>query len=169
VSLDGFKLYRNNLYIEYFERVNSLATNTKQEMVDYRQLGQWTLIAAVVSAVVNSIVFFIAQAMGVFDDVVVTMGGNNMAFSVVPVIMLSIVFILISGGVMWLVARFSQRPISTWRIVAIVALILSFGLPFSPGAFENPTATLRGTLLLMHTLAGVITIYLLTTRTQKAA
>ena len=40
----------------------------KQETINNRQLAQWTVIAAVASAVVNSIVFFIAQAMGVFDN-----------------------------------------------------------------------------------------------------
>jgi hypothetical protein len=146
-----------------------MAENTKQEVVDNRQLIQWTLIAAVVAAVVNSVVFFIAQAMGIFDDVVVTMGGGREPFVVIPVIGSSITLIVVGGIVLWVIARFSQRPISTWRIVAIVALLLSFGMPFSPNAFENPTTVFYATLLLMHILAGVIAIYLLTTRVQKAA
>jgi hypothetical protein len=140
----------------------------KQETVNNRQLAQWTVIAAVTAAVVNSIVFFIAQAMGIFDNVAITMGGNSMAFSVIPVIMSSILFILIGGALMWVIARFNARPISTWRTVAIVALILSFGMPFSPNTFANPTPAFFATLLLMHTLAGIITIYLLTTRLQQA-
>ena len=140
----------------------------KQETINNRQLAQWTVIAAVASAVVNSIVFFIAQAMGVFDNVAVNMGGNSMAFSVIPVIMSSILFILIGGGLMWVIARFNARPISTWRIVAIVALILSLGMPLAPNTFTNPTTSLFITLLLMHIIAGVITIYLLPSRVQQS-
>jgi hypothetical protein len=140
----------------------------KQETIDNRQLLQWTAIAAVASAVANSIVFFIAQAMGIFNDVSVTMGGNSMPFFVVPVIASSILFILVGGGLMWVIARFNARPISTWRIVAIVALILSFGMPLAPNTFANATPAFLATLLLMHVIAGVITIYLLTTRLQQA-
>jgi hypothetical protein len=141
---------------------------TQREVIDNRQLAQWTVIAAVASAVVNSIVFFIAQAMGVFDNVAVNMGGNSMAFSVIPVIMSSILFILIGGGLMWVIARFNARPISTWRIVAIVALILSLGMPLAPNTFTNPTTALFVTLLLMHVIAGAITIYLLPSRVQQS-
>jgi hypothetical protein len=141
---------------------------TQREVIDNRQLAQWTVIAAVASAVVNSIVFFIAQAMGVFDNVAVNMGGNSMAFSVIPVIASSILFILIGGGLMWVIARFNARPITTWRIVAIVALVLSLGMPLAPNTFSNPTTPFFITLLLMHVIAGVITIYLLPSRVQQA-
>jgi hypothetical protein len=138
----------------------------QREVIDNRQLAQWTVIAAVASAVVNSIVFFIAQAIGIFDNVAVTMGGTSMAFSVIPVIMSSILFILIGGGLMWVIARFNARPISTWRIVAIVALVLSLGMPLAPNTFTNPTTPFFITLLLMHIIAGVITIYLLPSHVQ---
>jgi Family of unknown function (DUF6069) len=145
-----------------------MTTNTTQEVIDNRQLAQWTVIAGVAAAVVNSIVFFIAQAMGIFENVAIAMGGNSMAFSVFPVIMSSVLFILVGGGLMWVIARFNARPISTWRIVAIVALVLSFGMPLAPNTFTNATPALLVTLLLMHVIAGVITIYLLTTRMQQA-
>jgi hypothetical protein len=145
-----------------------MTVGIQREVIDYRQLAQWTVIAAVASAVVNSIVFFIAQAMGVFDNVAVNMGGNSMAFSVIPVIASSILFILIGGGLMWVIARINARPISTWRIVAIVALVLSLGMPLAPNTFSNPTSALFITLLLMHIIAGVITIYLLPSRVQQS-
>jgi hypothetical protein len=140
----------------------------QREVIDNRQLAQWTVIAAVASAVVNSIVFFIAQAMGVFDNVAVNMGGNSMAFSVIPVIMSSVLFILIGGSLMWVIARFNARPISTWRIVAITALVLSLGMPLAPNTFTNATTPFFITLLLMHIIAGVITIYLLPSRVQQS-
>ena len=146
-----------------------MTTITMQETVDNRKLLQWTVIAAVASAIANTLIYFIAQALGIFDDVLVTMGGGSMAFVLPPVIGSSIMFILVGGALMWLIARFNQRPISTWRIVAIVALILSFGMPFSPNAFTNASVGFYVVLLLMHVVAAIITIYLLTTRVQKSA
>lgn len=146
-----------------------MATMTMQETVDNRKLLQWTVIAAVVSAIANTVIYFIAQALGIFDDVLVTMGGGSDPFLLPPVIGSSITFVLVGGALMWLIARFSQRPISTWRIVAIVGLILSFGMPFSPNAFANATTSFYVVLILMHIVAAIITIYLLTTSVQKPA
>jgi hypothetical protein len=146
-----------------------MTTNAMPETVDNRKLLQWTVIAAVLSAIVNTIVYFIAEAMGIFENVLVTMGGGSMAFVLPPVIGSSIMFILVGGALMWLIARFSQRPISIWRIVAIVGLILSLGMPFSPNAFANAPISFYVVLILMHIVAAIITIYLLTIRVQKSA
>jgi hypothetical protein len=65
--------------------------------------------------------------------------------------------------------RFSQWPISTFRIVAIIALVLSFAQPLLLTSGMMPTAAPVGigtilVLELMHIVAGVAAIYLLTTR-----
>jgi hypothetical protein len=65
--------------------------------------------------------------------------------------------------------RFTRRPITTFRIVALVVLVLSY-LPdlglFSmmPGA----TAGTVGALMLMHTLTAAIVVGGLTTFTRRA-
>ena len=146
-----------------------MTTDTPQELIDHSELAKWSVIAGIVAAIVNVIVFFIAQTMGVFDELVVIAGGGNDPFSILPIILTSIILILIGGGVMWLIDRFSERPITIWRIVAIVALVLSYGLPFAPDTLANADIPVYVTLILMHTIAGVITIYLLTTRVRQTA
>jgi hypothetical protein len=55
----------------------------------------------------------------------------------------------------------------TWRIVAIVGLVLSFSNPFmlltgSMPGFPVPTASTVAVMLLMHVIAGISAIYFMT-------
>ena len=77
--------------------------------------------------------------------------------------------LLISFLAFILVNRLSRNPIRTYRIVAAVALLLSFFPPISAGFGGIPniapasTATVI-TLILMHIAAAIITVWALTTR-----
>lgn len=129
----------------------------------------WTtgLIAGVVAGIANLIVYFIASAFGVpFNIAPPDMPAPPFALMVVIV---SILFILIGTFILTLMPRFSKRPISTWRTVAIVALVLSLGQPLMLlGGFMGPPPPISTviTLGIMHVIAGIIAIYFLTTRTR---
>ena len=72
-----------------------------------------------------------------------------------------------------LVARRARHPITTYRRIAVVALLLSFlpdiGLLLNANAAPFPGITIQsvGTLMVMHIVAAVISVYLLTTWTVE--
>lgn len=140
----------------------SEATETKQESVDLQQLAMWSVVGAVVAAVVNAIIFTVTQ--GQFEGTLV-MGE---AFELVPVIIASIVGVVGGGILLAILDRFLSSPISTWRWIAIAFLIISFGGPFAMLEGE-PTMTARIILSVMHIITAGLAIYLLTTRTAKSA
>jgi hypothetical protein len=136
----------------------------KLEHVDYSKLWWLTLLAGVISAVVNILLYFGAQALGFVADMVPSfMAASPQPFA--PAIAVSsILFTIIGGVALWLIDRFSARPISTWRILAIVALVLSFGQPFL--AFTNTNEIIL--LGLMHLVAGLVAIGIISTQAKKA-
>jgi Family of unknown function (DUF6069) len=66
-----------------------------------------------------------------------------------------------------LIGRFSKRPIRVFRIVAVVALVLSFASPISAAYVfplsDAPDVITVVFLLAMHVVAAIITIGLFTT------
>lgn len=143
-----------------------MTTQTEQESVDMQQLAIWTAVAAVAAAVINAILYLVTS--GQFEDV----GAMGQPFSIGPVIIVSIVGIALGSVLLAILARFTSRPISTWRWIAIVFLIISFAGPFTNlEGSEGVTVTMTPRIILisMHIIAGGLAIYLLTTRTQKSA
>lgn len=122
-------------------------------------------LAILGSAVANAIVYFIASAILRFPPEFPPLA------SVVPPILFTVMFTLVAVIVFSIVARRSSQPIRLYRIIAVVALIVSLipdltlpGNPMFPGA--TPTAI--GTLVVMHLVAAAITVYLLTTQTLES-
>lgn len=138
-----------------------MTTDTNQESVDIQQLAIWTTVSAVSAAVINAILFIVLS--GQFEGV----EAMGEPFSLMPVIFSSIIFIAIGGIFLGILARFVSRSITIWRWIAIVYLVLSFAQPFMFLQGDDVTLTPRIILVTMHIIAGGITIYLLTTRTQK--
>lgn len=121
-------------------------------------------LAILASAVANAVVYFIASALVRFPPEFPPLA------SVVPPILFTVMFTLVAVVVFAVVARRSSQPVRLYRIIAVVALILSFipdltlpGNPMFPGA--TPAAI--GTLVVMHFVAAAITVYLLTTQTLE--
>jgi hypothetical protein len=123
-------------------------------------------LAIVVSIVVNVIIRFIAVAL------------LNPPLEFTPLsVTMPIVFTLFGGVlaviVFAIVARLARNPIGTYRIVAIVALIVSFipdiGLlaTASQSPFPGTNVGTVGALMLMHVATGVIMVYALTTFTSE--
>lgn len=129
----------------------------------------WTtgLIAGIVAGIANLVIYFIASALGVPFNI----SPPDMPAPPFPlmVVIVSILFILIGTFVLTLMPRFTKRPISTWRTVAIVALLLSLlqplGLLTGMMGPPPPISTIIS-MEIMHIVAGVIAIYFLTTRTH---
>ncbi len=78
----------------------------------------------------------------------------------------TLAFVVLGGLVFAIVTRFSARPVRTFRIVAAVALVLSFINPIGAGAGWMPVGATIGpatvaTMMLMHVVAALVTGYLL--------
>ena len=73
-----------------------------------------------------------------------------------------------------IVVRRARNPIATYRVVALIALVVSilpnFGLMANPTAapFPGGTAQAFGVLIVFHVIAAAISVGLLTTLTRSA-
>ena len=88
-------------------------------------------------------------------------------------IFLTVVGTGLGAVVFAVVARFAKRPIRTFRIISVVALLLSwlpdFGLLAAGDRAPYPGTSLSsvGVLMFMHVVAAVVSVGLLTTLTQE--
>jgi hypothetical protein len=81
----------------------------------------------------------------------------------------TLVYLLLALLAFVLVGRFARRPILFYRILAAIALVLSFATPILAlsGALAAPGMDLHifWTMIVMHVTSAVITVSLLTTLT----
>jgi hypothetical protein len=79
----------------------------------------------------------------------------------------TVVFLLLALAAFILVGRFAHRPVRFYRILALVALFVSFLNPLMAlaGLFPVPGMNLHifWTMIVMHTVTAIITVSLLTT------
>ena len=135
----------------------------KLEQVDYGKLWWLTLVAGVISGIANALLYFGAQAIGFVGDIVPSFMADSPQPFAPAIVITSILFTAIGGALVWVLDRFSAKPITTWRNLAIVGLLLSYVQPFF--AFSKTNDIIL--LLLMHTLAGIIAIAIIP-RAKKA-
>lgn len=85
----------------------------------------------------------------------------------------TIVFLLLAILVLMLVKRFSHRPIRTYRVVGLIALLVSLLSPVMVLAGLMPAPGMNisifWTMILMHIVTAAIAIGLLTTLTREKA
>ena len=119
-----------------------------------RQLS-WVGPAATITAIlVNALYYAATKALG--EHYLMPLDGNGAHLGLMPATTF-MVAILIAGLVatvfFGLLIRFARRPGTVFLSVAITALIVSFGGPFS-----LPAATMRTKIFLsgMHVIAAVI-------------
>jgi hypothetical protein len=125
------------------------------------------LIAAVVATIGNLILYFITNALGVSFNIAPP-GVPAPPFAI-AVISATFIGVLLGTLVFSLMPRFTKRPITNFRTVAIIALVLSFIQPlFLLTGAMGPAPSIATILVLevMHIVAGVSAIYFLTTRAR---
>jgi hypothetical protein len=113
------------------------------------------LIAASVSAVINTILFFVFQAAGVFtNDIMIQ---PNQPLSVIPIILSSIFPTLIASCIFFLFEKYGKNGFKTFSIVSIILLVLSFANPFF--GIPNVTVPYAIVLNLMHIVVAFSLLY----------
>jgi Family of unknown function (DUF6069) len=79
----------------------------------------------------------------------------------------TVVFLLLALAAFVLAGRFARRPVRFYRILALVALFVSFLNPIMAlaGLFPAPGMNLHifWTMIVMHTVTAIITVSMLTT------
>lgn len=115
------------------------------------------------SVIANLIIRIIAvNLLGIGEGFMPLSWGPPIVFTIIGVLGAIIVFAII--------ARFAKRPARLFRIVGLVALVLSL-LPdiglLTSNSMPGTSLAAVITLILMHVAAGAITIWLLTTRTTE--
>ncbi len=146
-----------------------MSVQSAESLAPASRIWQTGLLAAVIAAAVNVVVYLIAAALGIpFNITPPDMPSPPFA---VAVIAATFIGVMLGTLVFSLMPRFSQRPVSTFRTVAIIVLVLSFAQPLllmtgmMPGA---PVVGLPTVLVLeiMHVVAGVVAIWMLTNRAR---
>ncbi len=143
----------------------SVATPTAQNtQVSIRKIPLATVVGGVIAVVGNLIIFFIAQALGVVFEI--PMGGPSAPISAIPVpvvAMFSFIPALGAGLLLAALVRFTKRPLQIFWVIAGIFLLVSF-IP----TFTLPVAmSIQLSLALMHIMAGIAIVWVLSTRTAN--
>lgn len=116
-----------------------------------------TLLSIAAASLANLIVYAIATAL---------FAGPRQFSYLAPlnIVVSTAIYLVIAAIVYAVIGRFSKRPVRVFRIVALVAPLLSFAMPLSAMQFTPPAdATTVLVLLVMHVVAAIVTIGLFTT------
>jgi hypothetical protein len=124
----------------------------KQPLLPYLKAG---LLAGLVAALINVLLFFIFRQAGLITDTILL--PNNEPMSVVPIIMFSIIPSFLASLVYYLLDRFTKRGYRYFTILAILLLILSFGNPFF--GIPNVTVPYAIALNIMHVVVVACLLY----------
>ncbi|MBK7668994.1 MAG: hypothetical protein IPJ32_17620 [Sphingobacteriaceae bacterium] len=129
--------------------------NTQETKTSFGKILGLSLVAGLISTIINVILFFIGKAAGFFPDTVL-IPNQNAPLNFVNFIISSIVPSLLAGLVMGLIYRFAKNPKKVFNIISIVLLILSFANPFFIPAVPIMMAVM---LNLMHVVVAVDLMY----------
>lgn len=113
------------------------------------------LVAGVIAAVINLIIFFIGRAVVGGIDVDINRIGTFVAMPFFLPIVASLVPMLVAGVGLWIARRFIPRGNLVFMIAVAILLLLSLAGPFS-GQIATTSAAI--VLLLMHLVVGALMI-----------
>ena len=145
----------------------SSVRNNGTETIEAGRLFQAGVIAAIVASVANVLVYFIVPALFDFSLEIPLMGpGSEIERLPVPMVIFSTAAGIIGAVVVFAALnRFTTRPVTIFRIVAVIFLLVSFGPPLS-----LPVASsIQLTLVTMHLITATVVTYLLTVWAQEAS
>jgi hypothetical protein len=133
-------------------------SHVQGEQVAFKRLLWAGPLAAISAAVANAVVYFVAFALGAMPRDFVVQGSGPITLA--PVVFSSLIGAAGATLVFAVLALLTRRPIRTFRVVAVVVLVLSFATPLTiPGAALPMILTLE----LMHVVAAVVIVGILTT------
>lgn len=136
-------------------------TPTHSETVASRRLLAAGALATVSAVAANVVVYLVASTAGAMPQDVFVRPGQPITLGAAA----GTTFISVIGatGVFALLNRFTHRPITIFRFVALMVLALSFVPPLT---LDGASAAMIVALEIMHVVAAVICIFALTVFTR---
>jgi MFS family permease len=132
-------------------------SSAREQRVAVERLWWVTLLAIAAAAIANLIVYAIATALFATPRQFSYLTPLNIVVS-------TAIYLIVAAIVYAVIGRFARRPIRVFRVVAIVALVLSFAMPLSAMQLTPPADTTTvAILLVMYIVAAIITVGLFTT------
>lgn len=131
--------------------------------LNFKQIMIAGLTAAAVSAIINSILFFIFKSTEwITDDIFVQ---PNQPLTVVPVIISSIFPTLVASLVFFILEKYTQNGFRIFSIVSIILMLLSLVMPFT--GIPNVTTKYALALEPMHFVVPLVLLYFIN-RSRKS-
>jgi Family of unknown function (DUF6069) len=155
-----------NMFLKQTEgkRSTSMTTLLARERVAARKLWWVGPVAIVSAALANSLIRTIAVA---FFGV----SGTFRYFQPAYVTGSTIIYLLLALLAFVVVSRFARRPLRFYRVLAFVALLISFLIPALALSGVMPIAGMNmpifWTMIVMHVVSAIIVVGLLTTLTRE--
>ncbi len=113
-------------------------------------------IAGIVGAVLNTVVFFIARAANMVNDSIIIRDGQPL--KLLPVVLGSIVPAFIAALLLFVLSKFTKKPVAIFIWISVVFFLVSMMGPFgTPGLPMG----MRITLAVMHIAPAAATLYFL--------
>lgn len=130
----------------------------KNSKINFNALLKVAPIAAVVSALINVVLYFIGSAAGIMDNSVGVPSPSGVEpITVIPVIISSIIPTLLAGVVLALLNRFTNNPLRIYGIITIVLFVVTLANPFM--AIPNIPIGMGIWLNLMHVVVAGVAWY----------
>ena len=145
-----------------FSAATHPARPQKPERVAYRALVWVAPLAAIGAVIGNVILYGLGRVTGIISDAVL-IRATQQPLAVSAVISTSLVGVLGATSVYTLLG-FTRRPITLFRLVAVIVLIGSVTTPFS---LTGASDAYRLLLLVMHVVVAAFVVVLLTTRARR--
>lgn len=134
--------------------MNTIVTAAPRAHVAATNLWWAAPLAGITAAVINSVLFFAADSLGLIVPTALVQGQP---LTVVPVIISSIMPAVVAGIVYALLGRFTRRPWAIFRTVALALVVLSFVNPFL--GIPGITVSMGLALNLMHVVVAGAVLY----------
>ena len=143
--------------------IASASQTIQTTRVSPRSLWQTGLVAALAATVINLVLWGLAhgplEVSSEFPPL--QSAGAIIAASLVGILAATLVFALL--------LRYAPWPVVAFRIIAVVALILSLGGPVSTASEPGASGAAVAVLVVMHVVTAVIAAWLLPTATRAGS
>ena len=134
--------------------------------ISYRRLPVVALLTALATALANALVYFAASGLGTISQSVLL--PSPMGFSPLTVSLVATTSVIGAIGasiVFAIIGLLARRPVRLFRIVAAVVLVLSL---VPPATVPGVPVAMRLSLAVMHVVAWVVSVGLLTALARQA-
>lgn len=135
-----------------------------RSVFSFSRLALAGVIAAVVAAAANLIIFFVARDALDISFVFPFAGNEPRSLPASGVATMSVIPALLGAGLLWLLARFVRHPLRTFQAAALLILLVSF-IPVL--TLKDTEMSTRMSLLLMHIVAAAVIVGVLSSSVDR--